>query len=101
VIEPIPPADEADMAGQARLVDDGIDECDVVPDELGENRDADAGDMLDQQRSVSGDDDDHPPADGRAATALGWPVWEPQSLTTQRSLIDDMASRNEPYRPDW
>ena len=101
MIEPIPPADEADIAEQARPVDAGIDECDVGPDELGENRDADAGDVLDQQRSVSGDDDDHPPAAGRAAASLVWPAWEPQSLTTQRSFIDAMASRNEPYRPDW
>lgn len=57
--------------------------------------------LVDEQRSVSGDDDDHPPAAGRAATALVWPAWEPQSLTTQRSFIDAMASRNEPYRPDW
>ena len=50
---PIPPADKADIAEQARLVDAGIDElCDVVPDELGETRDADAGDALDQQRAV-------------------------------------------------
>lgn len=101
MIEPIPPADEADIAEQARFVDDGIDdECDPAPVELGENRDADAGDVLDQQLSVSGDDDDHPPAAGRAA-ALVWPVWEPQSLTTRRSFVDDMASRNGPYRPDW
>ena len=35
---PIPPADEADIAEQARPVDAGIDECDVGPDELGENQ---------------------------------------------------------------
>ena len=38
MIEPLPPADEADIAEQARPVDAGIDECEVVPDELGENR---------------------------------------------------------------
>ncbi len=48
MIDPLPPADEADIAEQARPVDAGIDECDVVPDELVENRDADAGDVLDR-----------------------------------------------------
>lgn len=66
--EPFPHAGEADIAEQARLVDDGIDdEYDPVPDELGENRDADAGDLLDQQLSVSGHDDDHTLAVGRVA----------------------------------
>lgn len=39
MIEPIPHADEADIAEQARAVDDGIDECDdAVPDELARTR---------------------------------------------------------------
>jgi hypothetical protein len=97
MIKPIPHADEADIAEQARPVDDGIDECDAVPDELGENRDADAGDLVDQKLSVSGQDDDHPPAAGHAVAALAtgrvfWPAWESDSLTTQRSFVDDMAS---------
>ena len=60
--EPIPDADEADIAEQARPVDDGIDEPDAVPDEHGETREADAGVLLDQQLVVCGHDDDHPPA---------------------------------------
>jgi hypothetical protein len=104
--EPIPHADEADLAGQARMVDDGIDECDAVPDELGENRDADAGDLPDRQRPVSGQDNDHPPVARPAAAVLVtssvfWPAWESTSLTTQQSFIDDIASQNQPYRPDW
>ncbi len=63
-----------------------------------ENREADAGDG-------PGPDDDQPPAAGSAAAASvtggNWPVWEFNSFTTRRSFIDDMASRNEPYRPDW
>jgi hypothetical protein len=106
MIEPVPHADDADIAEQARTVDDGIDECDALPDVLVESRDADAGDLLDQKLSVSGQDDDHPPAAGRAAAALAagrvfWPAWESDSLTAPRSFIDDMASRNEPYPPDW
>lgn len=106
MIKPIPHADEADIAEQTRPVDDGIDECDTVPDQLGENQDADAADLLDQKLSVSGQDDDDPPAAGRAVATLVtgrvfWPAWESNSLTTQRSFVDDMASRNKPYRPDW
>ncbi len=45
-------------------------------------------------------------AAGRPAATLvtgsvDWPAWESSSLTTQRSFIDDMASQNQPYRPDW
>ena len=52
MIKPIPHADEADIAEETRPVDDGIDECDTVPDQLGENQDADAADLLDQKLSV-------------------------------------------------
>lgn len=106
VIEPIPRADEADIAEQARPVDDGIEECDALPDSLGDSWDADATDVFDQKLSVSGQDDDHPPATDRAGAVLVtshafWLTWESNPLTTQRSSVEDVASRNEPYRPDW
>jgi hypothetical protein len=77
-----------------------------IPGQLGENPNADAGDLLDQRLSASGHDDNHPSAADRAAAALVssrvfWSAWESNSLTMQRSFIDDMASRNNPYGPDW
>ncbi len=60
VIEPIPDADEADVAEQARPVDDDIEECDALPDALGDNWNADASDLFYQKLSVSVQDDDHP-----------------------------------------
>ena len=62
-------------------------------DHLGDNRDADVADLLDQKLSVSDQDDDHPPVASGAAGALAsdsgfWPAWESNSLTTQRSFID-------------
>jgi hypothetical protein len=101
VIEPIPHADEADIAKQARAVDDGIDERDTVPDELDENQDADAGDLLEEQLPVSAQDDGGGAAAGLATSSVFWPAWESNSLRTQRSFIDDMASLNQSYRPDW
>jgi hypothetical protein len=75
VIEPIPQADEADVAEQARPIDDDITERDTLPAALG------------------------------AAAALAdrgfWPIWQSNSTATQRSFIDDMASLNGPYRPYW
>ena len=76
------------------------------PMSLGDNREADASDVFDQQLAGSGHDDDYPPATGRAGAALVtgsgfWPASEFSSLITQRSLIDDMASLNESYRPNW
>jgi hypothetical protein len=93
MIEPIPDADEADVAEQTRPVDDDVDGWDAVPDELGDDHNADAGDALDQRLAIAADDDDHPPASARA--------WEFDSPTTRRSFIDDVASRYEPARPDW
>jgi hypothetical protein len=106
VIEPIPHADEADVTEQARPVGDDIEKCGTLPDALGDNRDADPSDLFDQKLSVSGQNDDHPPAGSGAAAALAtsrvfWAAWESNSLATQRSFIDDMASLNEPYRPNW
>ncbi len=105
MIEPIPHADEADIAEQTRPVDDGIEEYDASPDALGDGWDADATDLFDQKLSVSGHDDDHPSAADRAAALVTsrvfWADWESNLLTTQWSLVDDMASLNEPYRPDW
>jgi hypothetical protein len=106
VIEPIPDADEADIAGQALPIDDGIEEGDALPDALDDNPDADATDLFDQKLSAPGQDDDHPSAADRAVVALVtgrvvWPALESDSLTTQRSFVDDMASLNEPYRPAW
>jgi hypothetical protein len=100
MIGSIPHGDEADIAEQARPIDDGIDECDAAPDLLGENRDADATDVLDQKLAVFGQDDDRPPAAGRVAAALVagsgfWPASGFSSLTTRWSFVDDMASRNE------
>jgi hypothetical protein len=87
MIEPIPHADEADIAEQTRPVDDGIDECDTVPDQLGENQDADAADLLDQKLSVSGQDDDDPPAAGRAvALVTGRVFWPACSFMTSRVI---------------
>ena len=48
MIEPIPHAGEADIAEQARPLDDGIDEYDALPELLCDNQDADATDLLDQ-----------------------------------------------------
>ena len=103
VIEPIPHADEAEIAEQARPVDDGIEECRPLPKCLGENPDADAADAFE---SVWGQNDDHPPAAGRAVARLVsgrvfWPSWGSNPFTRQRSFVEDMASLNEPYRPDW
>ena len=61
MIEPIPNADKADIAEQARSVDDD-EQCDALPDLLGDNRDADIAEIFDQKLYVSGHDDDHPPA---------------------------------------
>lgn len=41
VTESIPHAIEADIAEQARLVDDDIEQCDALSDLPGDNRDAD------------------------------------------------------------
>jgi len=75
VIKPISQADEADVAGQPRPVDDDIETLSVSSHGSG------------------------------AAAALAdrgfWPVWQSNSLGTQRSFIDDMASLNGPYRPNW
>jgi hypothetical protein len=106
VIEPIPDADAADVAEQARPVDDDIEQCDALPDLLGDNRDADTADLFDQKLSVSGQDDDHPTAAAHTAarSVIGhvfWSAWQSASITTQRSFVEDMASPNRPYRPDW
>jgi hypothetical protein len=66
VIEPIPRADDADIAEQARRVDDDIEEGDASPEPLGHNWDADIADLLDQRLSVSCRDDDDPLAVGHA-----------------------------------
>jgi hypothetical protein len=106
VIEPIPHADEADVAEQARPVEYHIEQCDALPDLLGDNRDAETADHLDQRLPVSSHHDDHPPAAGHAAAwsvsgGVLWPAWQSDSFTSRRSFIRDMASRNQPYRPDW
>ncbi len=74
MIESIPHADEADIAEQARPVDDDLEECNGLPGALGDNREADVADLFDQKLSVSGHDDDHPPtASGAAAGSVNRP----------------------------
>lgn len=82
MIEPIP--DATDVAGP-----------------LGNNRDADAADLIDQKPGVSSHDDDPPPTADRAvaksvAGRASRPAWKSGSLTTRRSFVKDMASLNEP-----
>jgi hypothetical protein len=67
VIEPIPHADDTDVAEQARPVDDDIEEGDASPEPLGHNWNAGVADLLDQRLSVSCRDDDDPLAVGHAA----------------------------------
>ena len=91
MIEPIPNADEADTAEQARPADGGIEEHRPLPDVLGNNPDADAADIFEQQLSVSSQDDDHPPAADRAVAGLVtggvfWLAWEASPLTKQRPV---------------
>lgn len=105
MIEPIPHAVKADLAEQPRSADDD-EQCEALPDLLGDNRDTDITDLFGQKFLVSGHDDDHPPATSHAAAApvtgrVFWPAWESNSLSTQRSFIDDMASQNQPHRPNW
>ncbi len=104
MIEPILHAVKADVAEQARSVDDD-EQRDASPDLLGDNWDTDIADLFDQKLSVSGHDDDHPATShdlGRPVTdRVFWPAWESNSLSTQRSFIDDMASQNQPHRPNW
>jgi len=82
-----------------------IEQCDALPDPLGANRDAEVADLFDQKLSVSGHDDDHPPAAGHAAALVTGrvfrPAWQSDPFTTRRSFVVDMASLNEPYRPNW
>ena len=103
MIEPVAHVDEADIAEGGRPVD-GADECHMIPSQLGENPNADAGDLLDQRLSTSGHDN-HPSAADRAGAALVsgrvfWSAWKSNSLVIQRSFIDDVASRNNPYGSD-
>jgi hypothetical protein len=59
---------------------------------------ADASDLPDQKLSVS-------MQGGGAAAARAdrgfWPISQSNSLATQRSFVDDMASLNAPFRPTW
>ena len=64
MIDPIPHADDGDVAEQARSVDDDIDESEGVTGELRENWNADAGDLLEQQVAVPGDGEEQPQGDG-------------------------------------
>ena len=95
MMEPIPRAVKAEVAEQARSVDDD-EQRDALPDLLGDNWDTEMADPSDQKLSVSGHDDDHPaPSHAAAAAVTGrvfWPAWESNSLSTQRSFIDDVAS---------
>ncbi|BBY38540.1 hypothetical protein MMAN_26740 [Mycobacterium mantenii] len=102
---PIPHADKTDVAELARPVDDD-EQCDVLPVLLGDDRDDDVADLFDQKLSVLAHDGGHPPAVIHAAAApvtdrVFWPTWESNALSTQRSFIDDLASRNQPYRLNW
>ena len=104
MIEPIPHADKTDVAEQARSVDDD-EQCDALPDLLGDDRDAGIADLFDQNLYVTSHDDDHPPATspavaGPTARRTFWSAWESNSRSTQRSFIHDIASRGEPYRPN-
>ncbi len=92
MIGPIPHTDKADVVEQARPADDDIEECDAIPDALGDNRDADIADLFDQKLSVSGQNDDHPAAACHAAAGsvtghVFWPAWESNSLATRRSFM--------------
>ncbi|MCV7035719.1 hypothetical protein [Mycobacterium heckeshornense] len=98
--DPIPHADEVDIAEQSRTIDDCNDEHTAAPNELGESQDADVGDLHDQQLPGPSQDDDDRPAAGHSAKALDSNVfrlpWESNSLTSRRSFIDDMATQNQP-----
>lgn len=54
--ESIPHADEADLAEQAQSIDDDGDN-DVLGEELGDSREADAADVLDQKLEIYGAED--------------------------------------------
>lgn len=47
--EPIPQADDADLAEQARPVDDDVDESDSLADDYGDAGESDTGTMDDQR----------------------------------------------------
>jgi hypothetical protein len=105
VIEPIQHADEADLAEHAGPVDDAIEQGFPSSDPLRDNRDADVADLFEQKLSVSGHDDGHPPAAGRAAAEpVTRPVlraaWQSDPFKTRPSFVEDMASLNKPYRPN-
>jgi hypothetical protein len=55
--EPIPHADEADIAEQARSVDDGIDQYDSLSGEYGDGQQEDADGGLEGQLAASDFDD--------------------------------------------
>jgi hypothetical protein len=106
VIEPIPHADEADIAEQARRVDDDIERWTRHSDLLDDNRDADVADLFDHKLSVPRNVDDHPAAAGHAAAEpvtgrVLWSTWQSDPFKTRRSFVEDMASLNAPYRPNW
>jgi hypothetical protein len=64
MIDPIPHADDGDVAEQARSVYDDVDESEGLTGELRENSNADAGDLLEQQVAVPGDGEEQPQGDG-------------------------------------
>jgi len=55
--EPIPQADEADVADQTQSVDDDAEEYDTGPELFGDTQDADVADWFDQRSSVECRDD--------------------------------------------
>ncbi|OBI50375.1 MULTISPECIES: hypothetical protein [unclassified Mycobacterium] len=71
--EPTSQAADADIAEQARPVDDDIEKLSV---------------------SVHG-------GEAASADSAFWPIMQFNSLAPQRSFIDDMASLGGPYRPNW
>ncbi|MBI3217690.1 MAG: hypothetical protein HYZ38_28105 [Mycobacterium sp.] len=56
--EPIPSADEADLAEQSRSVDDDVDENDSLTADYDSPAEADIGDVLEQRLAVSDGEDE-------------------------------------------
>ena len=50
--EPIPQADEADVAEQTQSVDDDAEEYETAPEPFGDTQDADVADWFDQRSWV-------------------------------------------------
>lgn len=58
-MEPIPHADDADVAEQTRSVDDGLDDGAQPAGDLGADVTADAADVWEQHLAVSANEEEH------------------------------------------